>query len=273
MAIKRSDKSGYKDPKAFSMQFNEVTKSKDFRVLSATSIAGAAAITACVSLFNVVGDAPTPAVDHDLYTGLFNETRNYTFFDWERSGTIQGYMAIRNDEGYAIYQNMDVETRLKFVEDRDEALRLAEMTIERLQQERATLSEEAYEGDIFAEGVTRSVACDEFSRPFNFNGGIERHILPEQNGCELISASYNDVLEENANALAFWQEARLAILDEQSHYGIDASNLTTPEPYSIVQEIAGNSAGVAGGMAALWLLGAAGAAGNRRRKLMAQMKP
>lgn len=273
MGIKRSDQTGYKDPKSFSKHFSDVTRNKEFRSKCLLTSAGCAVITAILSCWNVAYDAPTPAADNDLYTGLFNQTKNYSFYDLERSGTFQGHMAIRNDEGYAIYKNTEVETRLKFVEDRQEALRLAEDTIQRLEQERESLTAEAFQSDIFAEGVTRSVTCDEFSRPFAFNGGTERHILPTQNGCDLFSATYTEVLEENASALEFWQETRLALLDEQTHYGADDSDMTTAEPQSKVLEIAENTAGVAGGVAALWLLGAAGVAGNRRRKLVAQAKP
>jgi hypothetical protein len=173
---------------------------------------------------------------------------------------------MRNDEGYAVYQNMDTETRLQFVEDEQEAIAVIDTTLERLYAERSDLSNDASRDGIFGEGLSRVTTCDEFSRPFEFNGLVERHILPDQNGCSLAKASYTEVLERNAEAISFWEGAKEALSNNTAAYTIDRDNFTEPVPQSKALLIAEDTAKCTGSAALLLLLGAGGMTSLRRRQ-------
>lgn len=252
MALNKKDNKGYKDPDSFSAHFKKVAKNENFAAPALFTSGLLMFVSAYGSALFYSGDTLVPEEDRGAYTGLLNQTRNYSLFG-------DGTMLFKNDEGYALYN----QTGQRFIleEERDAAIENIESVIHQLTNYRYQIR------DPFAETQLPIETCNYISRPFELNGQIERYESPDYGRrCDAVETAMVDAEATLQEEALFWQEALDYLTQEGSHYGIDTSDLTeaSPEPY--LERVLETTGTVTGGAALFWLMIGGAAAGVSRHK-------
>jgi hypothetical protein len=256
--MKKTDQKGYKNPDSYSEHFKKVVKNENFHGPALFSSGLLMFITAFSSALYVSDMTPVPEGDRDAYTGVFNQTQNYSLLG-------DGSLLFKNDEGYALYEQRG--QRFILEEDRGRAIEKIESRLSQLENYSFHID------DPFKEVTLPVEQCSYISKPFELNGNIERYESPDYNrNCDSVIspvAQADEVLEQEAE---IWREALAFLSVEGSHYGIDPDDLTEAQVESNWERFAEINGSVAGGFGAFWLLIGAGAAGVSRRKSIKSKK-
>lgn len=213
-----------------------------------------------------------PAADEDLYTGLFDTTRAYSY---ARSGSDSWFFLLIEDGRPQVYERMgDMGNRLMLVNDTNRAKEAINGVIRTMEARIAEVRDHPERVDPVAEMPSGTAACDYVSQPFSYSGNIERY----KDGCPNIFLPGHAIVAHQQEELTYWRGALQTIEATPAQYGPEASEVLTLRQQSQIGYFADEAATPSLTLLGIWLAGAAGYAGvsfgnARRRKDGTGRKP
>lgn len=221
-----------------------------------------------------------PPADPDLYTGLFNDTKAYSYVNARRSGEERWLMLLSADGRTEVYERLNNSgltqnnSRLILIEDAAQAKAAIEAAIAAMQGRIDDLQSNPMDFDPIANTESGFSTCDYVSEPFNYAGHVERY----KDGCPIVNLPGHSVVAAQEAELAHWRAALAQMEQAPQNYGPRAGDILTLTQHGLTARLADNSAGPAFSLLAIWLAGSAGAAAasyarSRRRPSPKGNKP
>lgn len=277
----------FKDPASFTEQFKDEwrdEKTGSYKE-NLSALAGFSMIPAAILSLPFTILAPTyegPERDQDLYTGIFNQTQNYSFRSTSRDATLfygdvrEGLLLVRNDEGFELYEvNENDSNRLMLVEDADEALIRMNIQLMSLEGLRDYFQERMPEMSPFDDDEIPLATCSVISAPFNYLGQSIERFQHDSASCMPTEGTPTENLESYNQNIALWEEA-IEHMQDGGHYGPDPDAMTDAEFESKVMNylewVGLISLGIGGAITTV-TVGSAAVNSRREKKKQSAPKP